>query len=172
LGFDANNENFISYTTPNCPNIYLLVILRPTSFGLIEQLRGGKPLKPKRTLRLQPGFSPPRSPRPVYFQKRVEGRFSAASRASPAGIEPFWRVAPLFLPNYSRLPPLRKKGNPKRYPLARLASPSPFPRSHRAPVALRRLCSPSAEEAPSSSHLARSATSSPPCVATRPPAPA
>jgi hypothetical protein len=27
LGFDANNKKFISYATPNCPNIYLLVML-------------------------------------------------------------------------------------------------------------------------------------------------
>jgi hypothetical protein len=42
-----------------------------TSFGLIEQLLGGKPLKPKSTLQLLSGLFPPRSPIPIYTEKLV-----------------------------------------------------------------------------------------------------
>jgi hypothetical protein len=89
-------------------------LYRLSSFGLIEQFRGAKPLKPKRTLRLQPSFFLPRSRLSVYFQKLIKGGFSVASRASPAGIKPVQRVAPSFVRNYSRLPLGGRPGKRKK----------------------------------------------------------
>jgi hypothetical protein len=88
-------------------------VLRGTSFGLLEQFLGSKPLKLKRTLRLWAGFFPPRSPLYVYLENLVEGSFSGVSRASPIKTETVPCDAPPLASIYKELPPkktpLRKK---------------------------------------------------------------
>jgi hypothetical protein len=102
--------------------------LRGTSFGLIEQLLGPKPLKPKRTLRLWPGLFPPRSPIHVYLQKLVWGRFSSVSRASLVRIETVLFLTLSIASNYNRMPHRgrsAKQKKMKRYPLHRPLVPLP-----------------------------------------------
>jgi hypothetical protein len=145
--------------------------LRPSSFGLIEQLQGAKPLKPKRTLRLQPSFFLPRSRLSVYFQKLIKGGFSVASRASPAGIKPVQRVAPSFVRNYSRLPLGGRPGKRKKSQNVILscwpASPSRSPNRAR----IGRLPTAAGSAPPPPTQLPRSAASYPPRAAARPSSP-
>jgi hypothetical protein len=81
--------------------------LRVTSFGLLRQLRGLQPLKPKRTLQLRPSFCQPRSSISDYSEKLPWTGFWRASRAPAPRIESVLRATLLVGSIYNRMPFLR-----------------------------------------------------------------
>ena len=99
---------------------------RCTSFGLPAQLRGGEPLKPKRSVRLEPSLIPPQNSCVVHFQnpgRRCFPSFSSqrTNRYSQAILKP-------------DTPPRRRSGMPtsRHYAVSRdrRRTPASLPRRY------------------------------------------